>query len=177
MLAHLVRIDSNKTHGWQVRFSASPDDSGYHSKLFSDRGLGGKRRAKSAASEYLNQLLEDEGIEEFPIGRKQGLMFPEDRERTSAHNSSGRTGVYRSQATRTLPSGTRIVQHYWAASYTVGPDGRKKRGSKSFYFGTVRTEDEAHELALRFRVGWEEAYLDGGARAVRRFFKEWQERA
>jgi len=100
------------------------------------------------------------------------MMFAEDPDRTCRANTSGRTGVYRGEHTRQLANGVQQVRYY-AASYTIGPDGRRTKRSKKFYFGTERTEDEALDLAIEFREGWEDAYLSGGATAVKRFFKSW----
>lgn len=171
MLAHIVRLDHANTRGWQVRLGLS-DDSGskYESKLFSDRSLGGKNKARRQAEEYLKKKLRERGIENLPKGRRRGMMFAENPERVLKSNRSGRTGVYRGEHPRKLVNGTQQVR-YWAASYAVGPDGKKTKRSRRFYFGTERTEEEAKELAIRFREEWEEAFLRGGARAVREYFR------
>lgn len=173
MLAHIVRLDHGNTHGWQVRLGLADDSSPkYESKLFSDKPLGGKRKARSQAEDYLKSRLQQRGIDYLPKGRRTGMMFAESPGRVLRSNSSGRTGVYRGGHTRRRATGTQEVR-YWAASYTIGPDGRKTKGSRRFYFGTERTEEEAKKLAVGFRESWEEAFLTGGARGVKTFFRRW----
>ena len=94
MLAHIVRIDAGKTHGWQVRYNGSHETStSYSSKLFSDGVHGGKRKARKLAVEFLKEALENAGIREpIPSGRRTGMKFPEAPQRTSRANISGLTG-------------------------------------------------------------------------------------
>jgi len=172
--AHIVRIDQEHSHAWQVRLSTEVGTPArYDSKMFSDSLHGGKRRARKAAEQYLRDQLTAMGVTPPPLGRRHGMMFPEDPSRTLASNTSGRTGVYKSVLRRRTGNRT-SEQYFWAAHYTVGPDGKPTHGAKRFYFGQVRDEEEAKRLATEFREGWEEAYLSGRTAATRRFFREWE---
>lgn len=177
MQAHIVRLDTSRNHGYQVRFKndrkrRSSSGPGYHSRLFSDSIHGGKRKAKKKAEEYLNELLEAEGIEIVSHGRRIGMKYPENPGKTIASNVSGRNGVFRGAHVVTRGRRTQDVA-YWGASYSIGPDGNATKRVKRFYIGKARTEREAKRLAIRFREGWEKAFLEGGVRGVKRFFREW----
>jgi hypothetical protein len=151
----VVRIDTGGTHGYQARIGGSV---GYESKLFSDKKWGGKRKAKAAAIAW----LEERGDRYAPrrFGPKKGIQV---------NNMSGTPGVHQSQLTR---NGN--VSRYWAAHYSIGPNGRRTHRSKRFYFGTKRTEAEARALAEEFRTGWVNAFESDGVDGVKRFFKEWE---
>lgn len=153
----VVRIDTGGTHGYQARIGGSV---GYESKLFSDKKCGGKRKAKAAAIAW----LEERGDRYAPrrFGPKKGIQ---------ANNVSGTPGVHESQLTR---NGN--VSRYWAAHYSIGPNGRRTHRSKRFYFGTKRTSDEARALAEEFRTGWVDAFESDGTDGVKRFFKRWDEK-
>lgn len=176
LLAHIVRLESGSTRGWQVRLNLTDEPSNrYESRLFSDRLCGGKRKAKALAETYLREALEEQGIDFVPTGRRKGMMFAEKPDRRLKSNRSGRTGVYRGEHTRELATRTQLVRYY-AASYTIGPDGKRTNRAKRFYFGTDRSEEEARALAIEFRERWEDAFLEGGVRGVRSFFKAWNSR-
>ena len=51
---YIQRIDEKNTHGWYV--SISYNETGKHSKLFSDSSCGGKWQAKTKAIEYADNL-------------------------------------------------------------------------------------------------------------------------
>lgn len=53
---NIKRIDSPKTHGWQVHVRRGGV---LRTKLFSDRIYGGKRKALTAAKSYRDDLLEE----------------------------------------------------------------------------------------------------------------------
>ena len=151
----VVRIDTGGTHGYQARIGGSV---GYESKLFSDKKCGGKRKAKAAAIAW----LEERGDRYAPrrFGPKKGVQV---------NNVSGTPGVHQSQLTR---NGN--VSRYWAAHYSIGPNGRRTHRSKRFYFGTKRTSDEARALAEEFRSGWVAAFEAEGVNGVKQFFNEWE---
>ena len=153
----VVRIDTGGTHGYQARIGGSV---GYESKLFSDKKWGGKRKAKAAAIAW----LEERGDRYAPrrFGPKKGIQV---------NNVSGTPGVHQSQLTR---NGN--VSRYWAAHYSIGPNGRRTHRSKRFYYGTKRTEEEARSLAEEFRTGWVEAFERDGVNGVKQFFREWEEK-
>lgn len=153
----VVRIDTGGTHGYQARIGGSV---GYESKLFSDKKWGGKRKAKQAAIAW----LEERGDRYAPrrFGPKKGIQV---------NNMSGTPGVHKSQLTR---NGN--VSRYWAAHYSIGPNGRRTHRSKRFYYGTKRTEEEARALAEEFRTGWVNAFEENGVNGVKAFFKAWEEK-
>ncbi len=176
MQAHIVRIDQNHTHAWQVRLNLNPEATDrYESKSFSDSLHGGKRKARKAAEEYLRYRVEEYGHVPLPLGRHRGMMFPENPTRTLSTNTSGRTGVYHGQLRRPTKSGV-TVQSFWAAHYNIGADGKPTHSAKRFYYGRVRSSEEAKQLAIEFREGWEAAFLEGKSSAIRRFFREWSRR-
>lgn len=53
---NIKRIDSTKTHGWQVHVRRGGE---LRTKLFSDRVHGGKRKALGEAKKYRDDLLSD----------------------------------------------------------------------------------------------------------------------
>jgi len=173
MLAHIVRIDTGGTHGWQARLGTSKKSLRYSSKFFSDSLHGGSRKARQKAEVFLRANLAELGFANHPLGRRVGMQFVDEPEKRSKANTSGRTGVYRSRLKRTR--GKRItIQQYWAAHYTIGPGGEHKKGIKRFFYGQSRSEREAKKLAIEFRKGWEQAFLGGGAKEVKRFFQTWK---
>jgi len=151
----VVRIDTGGTHGYQARIGGSV---GYESKLFSDKKWGGKRKAKAAAIAW----LEERGDRYAPrrFGPKKGIQV---------NNVSGTPGVHQSQLTR---NGN--VSRYWAAHYSIGPNGRRTHRSKRFYYGTKRTDAEARALAEEFRTGWVAAFESSGTDGVKQFFRDWE---
>lgn len=53
---NIKRIDSTKTHGWQVHVRRGGE---LRTKLFSDRICGGKKKALDAAKKHRDKLLKD----------------------------------------------------------------------------------------------------------------------
>jgi len=174
MLAHIVRIDTGGTHGWQARIGTSKKSLKYSSKFFSDSRHGGSRKARKLAEEYLRSNLTALGFPNHPLGRRVGMQFIDEPEKRSRANTSGRTGVYRSRLKRRR-GGKVTVQDYWAAHYTIGATGERKKGIKRFFYGQTRTEREAKKLAVEFRSGWEDAFRKEGAKGLKRFFREWKD--
>ncbi|MFP4376556.1 MAG: hypothetical protein ACLFP4_05890 [Spirochaetales bacterium] len=154
-MAALVRIDAGGTHGFQARIGPQ---TGYRSKLFSDRKWGGKKKAKDAALEWIESQGERYAPKRF--GPKKGIQI---------NNMSGTPGVHESKLTR---NGNE--HRYWAAHYSIGPDGKRTHRSRRFYFGTKRTSEEARALAEEFRTKWVAAFEENGTDGVKKFFKEWE---
>jgi len=125
-----------------------------------DQGTEMARHLDIAAIEW----LEERGDRYAPrrFGPKKGIQV---------NNVSGTPGVHQSQLTR---NGN--VSRYWAAHYSIGPNGRRTHRSKRFYFGTKRTDAEARALAEEFRTGWVNAFEEGGTDGVKQFFREWEEK-
>lgn len=63
---NIKRIDSPKTHGWQVHVRRGGK---LVTKLFSDSKLGGKRKALDAAKQYRDGLIEEMAKWEKPLWR------------------------------------------------------------------------------------------------------------
>jgi len=175
MQAHIVRIETGNTRAWQVRYNlAEVATREYHSKAFYDSRCGGRKKARKAAEEYLADVLSRAGATLTSTGRRIGLKYPENPQRVQRHNLSGRNGVYRSEFVTRRARGEQEVR-YWAASYTIGPDGQKTNRSRRFYIGE-RSEEDARRLATEFREGWEHAFLTGGNVGVKKFFRQWDAR-
>jgi hypothetical protein len=158
-MAFIVRLDKPKdsskgTHGWQVR---GPGKRGYHSKLFSDRKLGGREQALAAAEAYRQELER-----QYP---PRPNNMPVYKDKPQPNNRSGIVGVHHSHQY----SGTGRYQEYWCAFCPVGPDGTGY--FKKFYIGEERDAEEAFRLAVELRRMWEEA-ADQGQAAIRRFWAE-----
>lgn len=151
----IVRIDAGGTHGYQARIGGSV---GYESKLFSDRKHGGKRKSKAAAIAWLEERGDRWAPRQF--GPKKTIQI---------NNMSGTPGVHKSRLVR-----GENVSEYWAAHYSIGPNGRRTHRSKRFYFGTKRTDEEAKALAVEFRTRWVEAFESGGTDGVKAFFRAWE---
>lgn len=71
-MASLSRIDSNTTHGWQVKLSRGAR--GVRSRLFSDSKHGGRWRSKLAAMQW---LVEHETVARQ--SRRRGSAHPKAR--------------------------------------------------------------------------------------------------
>jgi hypothetical protein len=83
---NVFRIDTGRTHGWQVRITR---DGERHTKLFSDSVHGGKEAAYEAAVEHRNEKLA--ALPDLPEGRAGQLHTDEVHERR--WESLTRTGV------------------------------------------------------------------------------------
>lgn len=68
----IVRLDSERTCGWQVRLYREKEK--YHSKLFSDSVWGGKRKARAAAEKYQDECL-DTVAEKVRKRQKQAARY------------------------------------------------------------------------------------------------------
>ena len=83
---NVFRIDTGRTHGWQVRIIRDGDR---HTKLFSDSVHGGKEEAYEAAVEHRNEMIEE--LPDLPDGKAGQLHTDEVHERR--WESVTRTGV------------------------------------------------------------------------------------
>lgn len=83
---NVFRIDTGRTHGWQVRITRDGDR---HTKLFSDSVHGGKEAAYEAAVEHRNEKLAE--LPDLPDGPAGQLHTDEVHERR--WQSVTRTGV------------------------------------------------------------------------------------
>jgi len=83
---NLFRIDTGKTHGWQVRITR---DGNRHTKLFSDSKHGGAEGAYQAALAHRNKRLAE--VPDLPEGKAGHLHTDEVHERR--WQAVTRTGV------------------------------------------------------------------------------------
>lgn len=167
MSGYAVRIEQQGA-GYQARVHFDPSrPTRYSSRFFADSKHGGPEGAHRAAVEYLEGL----GIDMREETRGGGLRFLNDPGRTTRRNKSGITGVFKSSDRR---PGRESVS-YWAASYRIGPDGKRRHGRVTFRFRPgLRTETEARALAARFRRQYEAAYRRAGVAGVMEFWKQWK---
>ncbi len=129
-LAGITRMDYEYTHGWAVRYRIKKNT---HSKLFSDRKLGGKRKALLAAKEYYQEMLA-----KYPKpSRKERALTP------SKRNTSGTPGVSRGITQRAT-----FTEEYWAADCLL-PDGTRKYKRFSI---KKHGERKAKKLAIAARL-------------------------
>lgn len=131
----IIRIDSDSTHGWQVRVYRHGKT---YSRLFSDRKLGGREKAYEAAAAY-RQRLEEEVAQMPDTGRRRRLI------RTNRNNSTGVLGI-----SRTYKRDRRGVRHeVYAVSWNPEPGVARGTSFSIKRYG----EDTAFRLACQLR--WE----------------------
>lgn len=173
-MASIIRLDDPKdstkgTHGWQVRGAGKI---GYHSKLFSDRKLGGREEALDEAKAYLLSYIKEHPNEPVLSSQAQN-MFPDGfwrGGRLRTDNKSGTNGVFRTHEYARFDKERKQKLYYWAASHSIDKFGNTKTPRhQKFHVGTYG-EELARELAIEFRRGWEAAALQG-TKAVVRFFE------
>ena len=131
----VIRIDSDSTHGWQVRVYRHGET---YSKLFSDRKHGGRDQAFEAAVEYRKELVDE--VAALPDVEPQRRLI-----RRNKNNTTGVVGV-----SRTFKRDRRGIAH---DVYTVSwnPEPGVARGTS---FSIKRYgEEEAFERACKLR--WE----------------------
>ena len=131
----VIRIDSDSTHGWQVRVYRHGKT---YSKLFSDRKCGGKEEAFQEAVEYRKEL------------EAEVAAMPESapRRRLIRHNKNNSTGVV--GVSRTYKTDRRGVKHeVYAVSWNPEPGQAKGTSFSIKKYG----EDTAFKMACRLR--WE----------------------
>lgn len=131
----VIRIDSESTHGWQVRVYR---DGKTYSRLFSDKKWGGEDEAFEAACEYRKELVEE--VAQLPAApRKRRLI------RRNKSNTSGVVGV-----SRTYKRDRRGVRHeVYAVSWNPKPGVARGTSFSIKRYG----EDTAFRLACQLR--WE----------------------
>ncbi|PSQ88170.1 MAG: hypothetical protein BRD30_07480 [Bacteroidetes bacterium QH_2_63_10] len=94
---NLFRIDTGRTHGWQVRIIR---DGERHTKLFSDKKYGGEEAAYEKALAHRNEKLE-----ELPDLPEEGPLQTEEVPPTRSGPILASTGRVRSGgAARAFPS-------------------------------------------------------------------------
>ena len=131
----VIRIDSDSTHGWQVRVYR---DGKTYSRLFSDKKAGGREEAFKAAKAFRQTLVEE--VAELPATPRRRRLI-----RRNRNNSSGVVGV-----SRTFKSDRRGVRHeVYAVSWNPEPGVARGTSFSIKRYG----EDTAFRLACQLR--WE----------------------
>ena len=140
----IIRIDSDSTHGWQVRVYRHGKT---YSRLFSDRKVGGKEEAFEAALAY-RSTLEDE-VEQIPTPPPRRRLVHRNR-----NNSTGVVGI-----SRTYKRDRRGIRHeVYAVSWNPEPGVARGTSFSVKRYG----EDTAFRLACKLR--WEKMKAIYGAR-------------
>lgn len=131
----IIRIDSDSTHGWQVRVYRHGKT---YSRLFSDRKMGGREKAFEAAAEYRKELEEE--VAQMPEAAPRRRLIRKNR-----NNSTGVVGI-----SRTYKRDRRGVRHeVYAVSWNPEPGVAKGTSFSIRRYG----EDTAFRLACKLR--WE----------------------
>ncbi len=130
----VIRIDSDSTHGWQVRVYRHGKT---YSKLFSDRRQGGKEESFKQASAYRQDL------------EREVAALPEaaPRRRLISSNKNNATGVV--GISRTFKRDRRGIKHeVYAVSWNPEPGAARGTSFSTKKYG----EDAAfkHACALRW---------------------------
>ena len=131
----VIRIDSDSTHGWQVRVYRHGKT---YSKLFSDRKLGGREKSFEAAARYREELEEE--VSQLPEAAPRRRLI-----RRNRNNTTGVVGI-----SRTYKRDRRGVRHeVYAVSWNPEPGVARGTSFSIKRYG----EDTAFQLACKLR--WE----------------------
>ena len=129
----VIRIDSDSTHGWQVRVYR---DGKTYSKLFSDRKCGGREEAFAAARDYRTSLVEE--VADLPAVEPRRRLV-----RRNRGNTSGVVGI-----SRTYKRDRRGVRHeVYAVSWNPEPGVARGTSFSIRRYG----EDQAFQKACELR--------------------------
>lgn len=131
----VIRIDSDSTHGWQVRVYRNAKT---YSRLFSDRKCGGRDKAFEAANAYRETLVSE--IAQLPPTPKRRRFV-----RSNKGNTSGVIGI-----SRTYKRDRQGRRHeVYAVSWNPEPGVARGTSFSIKRYG----EDEAFRKACQLR--WE----------------------
>lgn len=131
----VIRIDSDSTHGWQVRVYRHGKT---YSKLFSDRRHGGREEAFEAATDFRTQLEAE--VAELPESAPRRRLI-----RRNKNNATGVVGI-----SRTFKRDRRGVRHeVYAVSWNPAPGVARGTSYSIKKYG----EDTAFKMACKLR--WE----------------------
>ena len=129
----VIRIDSDSTHGWQVRVYRHGKT---YSKLFSDRKHGGREDAFEAAAAYRAELEEE--VAALPEAAPRRRLI-----RRNKNNSTGVVGI-----SRTYKRDRRGIKHeVYAVSWNPEPGVARGTSFSIKRYG----EDTAFRLACELR--------------------------
>lgn len=131
----VIRIDSDSTHGWQVRVYRHGKT---YSRLFSDRKYGGKEEAFEQAVAYRTDLENE--VAAMPESAPRRRLI-----RRNKNNSTGVVGI-----SRTFKRDRRGIKHeVYAVSWNPEPGVARGTSFSIKKYG----EDQAFKLACKLR--WE----------------------
>ncbi|PAP77551.1 hypothetical protein [Rubrivirga marina] len=129
----VIRIDSDSTHGWQVRVYR---DGKTFSRLFSDKKWGGRDEAFEAAATYRKELIDE--VSQLPAKPRRRRLI-----RSNKSNTSGVVGV-----SRTYKRDRRGIRHeVYAVSWNPEPGVARGTSFSIKRYG----EDTAFRLACQLR--------------------------
>lgn len=129
----VIRIDSDSTHGWQVRVYRHGKT---YSKLFSDRKCGGREEAFEEAVEYRKDLEAE--VAAMPEAEPRRRLITRNK-----NNSTGVVGI-----SRTYKKDRRGVKHeVYAVSWNPEPGTARGTSFSIKKYG----EDTAFKMACRLR--------------------------
>ena len=129
----VIRIDSDSTHGYQVRVYRHGKT---YSRLFSDRKSGGKEEAYKQAAEYRKKLVTD--VDAMPESAPRRRLI-----RHNKNNSSGVVGI-----SRTFKRDRRGIKHeVYAVSWNPEPGTARGTSFSIKKYG----EDTAFKKACKLR--------------------------
>ena len=129
----VIRIDSDSTHGWQVRVYR---DGKTFSRLFSDKKWGSRDEAFEAAQAHRQELLDE--VAQLPAKPR--------RRRLIRHNKSNTSGVV--GVSRTYKRDRRGIRHeVYAVSWNPEPGVARGTSFSIKRYG----EDTAFRLACQLR--------------------------
>ncbi|MEM1116069.1 MAG: hypothetical protein AAF845_10320 [Bacteroidota bacterium] len=129
----VIRIDSDSTHGWQVRVYRHGKT---YSRLFSDRKCGGREEAFEAAVAYRKELEAE--VAQMPESAPRRRLITRNK-----NNSSGVVGI-----SRTFKRDRRGIRHeVYAVSWNPEPGVAKGTSFSIKRYG----EDTAFRLACELR--------------------------
>ena len=139
----IVRIDTGKTHGWEIKIKRRGD---WTCEMFSDNTYGGSEQALAAATDRRDQILE-------ALPPKYSRI--EIARRMTKKNTSSIVGVRRSVAI-TKRGNNAWGYPVWEAGGSPRPGVRK---IKRFYIAKWGEED-AKAMAIEQRRQWEEEMIE-----------------
>ncbi len=129
----VIRIDSDSTHGWQVRVYRHGKT---YSKLFSDRKCGSKEKAFKQAKDYRKELEEE----------VNAMPESEPKRRLITHNKNNATGVL--GVSRTFKRDRHGHRHeVYAVSWNPAPGEARGTSYSIQKYG----EETAFKMACRLR--------------------------
>ena len=133
----ISRIDSKGTHGWFVRIYMR--DREVHSKLFSDKKLGGKDEALELARQYRDEYV----IPEDKLPVRPTMRY---YKKAPKNNKTGVVGVCKTFERSNGGKGKKIP--CYGVSWVPEPNKPK---NKKFYLSQYGSEEEAFKAAVAFR--------------------------